>query len=211
MAACHLLEAIALEPKKGEAAQMALGKAYLALRLGPEAEAAFLNCLGEGKFQGRGLSAKDGLAKARAIIQEGKATTSSGRVPKVTSASVASVGRSASASMETAVGIDAKKDMAAGAKKPTSINKRECYRKGGVEFKAGRLDSAVAHYERAVELDGKYYEAANNLGFALRERKDFEQAKVAFESALAANPKYKQVCFWKHRHARTRSCCYSAS
>jgi tetratricopeptide (TPR) repeat protein len=52
----------------------------------------------------------------------------------------------------------------------------------------GKLDEAIEHYKRAVELDPNYPEAEHNLGAALAMQKKYPEAIVHFQKALSINP-----------------------
>ena len=54
----------------------------------------------------------------------------------------------------------------------------------------GRLDEAVAHYERAIALTPDDAPAYNNLGTALRAKGDIARAVASYERALAVRPNY---------------------
>jgi tetratricopeptide (TPR) repeat protein len=57
----------------------------------------------------------------------------------------------------------------------------------------GRVDEAIAHYERATTLDAAYAPSYNNLATALRTRGDLNGAIANYERALAIQPDYPDV------------------
>src|SRR5262249_40466568 len=54
----------------------------------------------------------------------------------------------------------------------------------------GRLEEAIAHYERATTLDPAYAPSYNNLATALRARGDLNRAIAIYERAVALQPDY---------------------
>ncbi|OFW29422.1 MAG: hypothetical protein A3H97_17245 [Acidobacteria bacterium RIFCSPLOWO2_02_FULL_65_29] len=54
----------------------------------------------------------------------------------------------------------------------------------------GRLDEAIAHYRRSLELQPSYAPAYNNLGVALRANGQIDEALASYERALAVQPDY---------------------
>jgi tetratricopeptide (TPR) repeat protein len=54
----------------------------------------------------------------------------------------------------------------------------------------GRLDEAIAHYQRAAALEQDYAPAYNNMGTALRAMGRVDDAIAAYERALASMPDY---------------------
>jgi tetratricopeptide (TPR) repeat protein len=61
---------------------------------------------------------------------------------------------------------------------------------------AGRLDAAVARYERAIAIQPDYAPAYNNLGLALAAQGRLEEAASRFQSAVSAAPSQASA----HRH-----------
>jgi tetratricopeptide (TPR) repeat protein len=57
----------------------------------------------------------------------------------------------------------------------------------------GRVDDAIAHYERATTLDPAYAPSYNNLAAALRARGDLDRAIANYERALTLQPDYPDV------------------
>ena len=55
---------------------------------------------------------------------------------------------------------------------------------------AGRLDEAIACYERALRLDPGYAPAHNNLGLVLRDKGMLDEAQASFEQATEVDPKF---------------------
>jgi tetratricopeptide (TPR) repeat protein len=58
---------------------------------------------------------------------------------------------------------------------------------------AGRIDDAVAHYERAITLKPDYAETHNNLGAALAARGGVDDAVAHYERAIAIKPDYAEA------------------
>ncbi len=56
-----------------------------------------------------------------------------------------------------------------------------------------RLDEAIAHYRRAIELSPDYAPAYNNLGTAYRAQGRLPEAIRSYERALTLNPDYQEV------------------
>ena len=54
----------------------------------------------------------------------------------------------------------------------------------------GKVDLALADYNRAVEINPRYYEAFNNRGTIYMNRRDNERALQDFTRAVEINPKY---------------------
>jgi tetratricopeptide (TPR) repeat protein len=59
------------------------------------------------------------------------------------------------------------------------------YLLGRTKYKEGRHEEAVASFEHALALHPKYVEAEDNLGLALRELNKQDQAREAFQQAIA--------------------------
>jgi tetratricopeptide (TPR) repeat protein len=57
----------------------------------------------------------------------------------------------------------------------------------------GRLDDAVAFFNKAVSLNPEFTQAWNNLGVAYQARSEFSKATKAYKTALALSPNYAQV------------------
>ena len=54
----------------------------------------------------------------------------------------------------------------------------------------GRIDDAIPHYRRAVEMAAGHAEAQYNLGTALAQQGDLAQARQAYQAAAQANPRH---------------------
>jgi tetratricopeptide (TPR) repeat protein len=55
-------------------------------------------------------------------------------------------------------------------------------------FNDGRIDRAIAEYEKAVKLQPGYVTAWNNLGNAYEKKKNLPKALKAYEQALFFDP-----------------------
>ena len=60
--------------------------------------------------------------------------------------------------------------------------------KGNKEQEQGKLEAALAHYRRALELDPDFYPALNNQGTLLEREGKHAQAAEAFRKATQINP-----------------------
>lgn len=60
--------------------------------------------------------------------------------------------------------------------------------KGNRSQQEGKLQEAVAHYEKAVEIDPAIYPALNNLGAIYEMKKDHNRAEEALRKALEIEP-----------------------
>jgi len=56
-----------------------------------------------------------------------------------------------------------------------------------------RMDEALTHLHRAIELDANYVDAHSNLGNALRHAGQYDEAVASFEHALTLNPNFIQA------------------
>jgi Tfp pilus assembly protein PilF len=68
---------------------------------------------------------------------------------------------------------------------------------GNVRRLAGRLESAAESYRRALELDRNHVAALANLGLALRDLEEPEQALPVLDRALAVAPDHVEALFNK--------------
>ena len=57
----------------------------------------------------------------------------------------------------------------------------------------GRLDEAIEHYRRALELDPAFAEAHNNLAVAYAKRGDLDRALAAMREALRLKPEFPEA------------------
>jgi tetratricopeptide (TPR) repeat protein len=60
--------------------------------------------------------------------------------------------------------------------------------KGIARQKKGDLEGAIAHYEKAVDIDPHFYPALNNLGAAYEHQGDHRRAEEVLLKSLAINP-----------------------
>ncbi len=59
---------------------------------------------------------------------------------------------------------------------------------GLLDARAGRMDEAVGHFQKALKLSPDHLIALNNLGSAYRERKRWDDARKTYDRALEVNP-----------------------
>jgi tetratricopeptide (TPR) repeat protein len=59
---------------------------------------------------------------------------------------------------------------------------------GAVLLHAGRRDEAVAQFQQALQLNPRSYEAYNDLGYILNQKRQYQEAMVQFQRALQINP-----------------------
>jgi tetratricopeptide (TPR) repeat protein len=64
---------------------------------------------------------------------------------------------------------------------------------GSVLFERGQTNEAMAHFEKAVEIEPGYSTAHYNLGGALREKGQIDEAIVHFQKALEIQPEYSMA------------------
>lgn len=66
----------------------------------------------------------------------------------------------------------------------------EVHNNQGVDFaQQGKLNEAIAAFNRAIQIFPKYENAHNNLGLALGSQNKFSEAVAAFNRAIEINPK----------------------
>lgn len=61
---------------------------------------------------------------------------------------------------------------------------------GGILLREGRVEEAVAHFNKAVVLQPAFSSAHNNLGLALVQQGRLDEAEVHFRKAVEFNPEY---------------------
>lgn len=59
--------------------------------------------------------------------------------------------------------------------------------RGGIQWKLGRLDEAIADYQRAIQLDAQYWTAWYNLGTLYFETKQLPEALTSLDRAIEIN------------------------
>ncbi|MBW4690622.1 MAG: tetratricopeptide repeat protein [Lyngbya sp. HA4199-MV5] len=66
---------------------------------------------------------------------------------------------------------------------------------GAIAQQTGRLESAIAHYQKVIALNPNHAEAHGNLAVAFQERGDWESATSHFQRSLALNPNHAPTHF----------------
>ena len=74
--------------------------------------------------------------------------------------------------------------------KQNSRNATAYYNRGISYRETGRIDLALADYNRAIEINPRYFEAYNNRGNIYMARGDNRRALQEFDQAVKVNPKY---------------------
>jgi tetratricopeptide (TPR) repeat protein len=64
---------------------------------------------------------------------------------------------------------------------------------GALLANSGKLDEAIVHYKRALEIKPDYAEASYNLGNALADRGEIDEAIIRFRKALEIDPFYAEA------------------
>jgi tetratricopeptide (TPR) repeat protein len=64
---------------------------------------------------------------------------------------------------------------------------------GGALMQKGRLDEAIAHFQKAVEVNPEFGDAQNNLGGALMEKEMLDEAIPHFQKAAEVNPQSADI------------------
>jgi tetratricopeptide (TPR) repeat protein len=67
---------------------------------------------------------------------------------------------------------------------------------GEALVKNGKLDDAIAHFKKALELNSNYAEALNDLGYALYLKKEPDEAITQYKKALEIRPDFAEA--WNH-------------
>jgi Tfp pilus assembly protein PilF len=60
-------------------------------------------------------------------------------------------------------------------------------------MKKGRLDEAIVHFRKALEIYANYPEAHNNLGYALANKGNWSEAIPAYRAAMRVRPNYPKA------------------
>ena len=61
------------------------------------------------------------------------------------------------------------------------------FEKGAKADEAGKMDDAIRHYQKAIQIAPEFYEAHNNLGSDYLSKSDFPAARKEFEQAIQEN------------------------
>ncbi len=69
------------------------------------------------------------------------------------------------------------------------------FEKGNQKQRAGNLESAMAHYRKALRIDPDFYPALNNLGTIFERRKNHAEAEATFLHSLEVNPDDAEAYF----------------
>jgi len=64
---------------------------------------------------------------------------------------------------------------------------------GGTLFQKGQVDDAIAHFQKALEINPTYIEAHNNLGLALIKKGHVDEAIAQYQETLGINPGYAEA------------------
>jgi Flp pilus assembly protein TadD len=75
----------------------------------------------------------------------------------------------------------------------TSNNYVAHYHLANVLMKKGRLDDAIAQFQKVIQIQPSYAQAQNNLGIALADEGNFSEAMTAYQAALQARPDFVEA------------------
>ena len=70
--------------------------------------------------------------------------------------------------------------------------------RGNSQKAAGDLPGAVESYRQALEAEPNYVAALYNLGLALRELENFEEAEACFRRVLEIDPRDVDALLWDY-------------
>ncbi len=62
------------------------------------------------------------------------------------------------------------------------------YNKGVALSNKGKVDEAIAQYDKAIEIDQNYTKAYNNRGNAYLDKKQYDMAIADYNKAIALDP-----------------------
>ncbi|MGO8680684.1 MAG: tetratricopeptide repeat protein, partial [Limisphaerales bacterium] len=65
---------------------------------------------------------------------------------------------------------------------------------GNALLQKGSVDEAMAHYQKALQIDPDYVDACYNLGNALLQKGAVDEAIAHYQKALQINPDYAKAC-----------------
>jgi tetratricopeptide (TPR) repeat protein len=71
-------------------------------------------------------------------------------------------------------------------------------------MKKGRLDEAIVHFRKALEIYANYPEAHNNLGYALASKGSWSEAIPAYRAAMRVRPNYPKAHNWRRQGKQTK-------
>ncbi len=66
---------------------------------------------------------------------------------------------------------------------------------GTAYYGAGKLDESIAEYQKAIELDGKYFKSYFNLGVTHLAKKNIKEAENCFTKCVELNPTYTDAYY----------------
>lgn len=66
---------------------------------------------------------------------------------------------------------------------------------GAIAQQTGRLDTAIAHYQKVITLDPNHFEAHHNLAIALQDRGEWDAAATHFRRSSEFNPHHAPTHF----------------
>jgi protein O-mannosyl-transferase len=70
---------------------------------------------------------------------------------------------------------------------------RNEYNQGNDLQVKGKLDEAIPHFQKALEIEPRYAEAHNNLGIVRAQKQQLDEAVTHFEKALEINPDFAEA------------------
>jgi tetratricopeptide (TPR) repeat protein len=75
----------------------------------------------------------------------------------------------------------------------TQNNSLAHYELGNALKQEGKLDKAIFHYAKAIQINPTYAEAHNNLGYTLTQQKKYQDAIYQYKEALRIKPNYAEA------------------
>jgi tetratricopeptide (TPR) repeat protein len=81
-------------------------------------------------------------------------------------------------------------DSAKEATRTISVECQEHYAKAEEYIQNKQYDSAIAEFKKVIQIDPRFFEAYNSMGFVYIQLGQYEEAIVYFQKALEINPNY---------------------